>query len=141
MVHVNPEASEQMGIDKAPSLISGLLLVFLRSKFGAADALQCRQIGLRQFPQDSRGDIFVIVAQYVANSGNLLPRNFRIACLQVIREMTAGFGYNLNTALDEPFPLPILFECFERHIYQDAINAFNRLDDVRQSRDDRTCRH
>jgi hypothetical protein len=27
-------------------------------------------------------------------------------------------------------PLPIVFECFERHIRQYAIDAFDRLDDV-----------
>jgi hypothetical protein len=35
-------------------------------------------------------------------------------------------------------PLPIVFECFERHIRQYAIDALDRLDDVRQTRDERT---
>jgi hypothetical protein len=55
--------------------------------------------------------------------------------------MTTGLGNNLNTALDEPLPLPIVFECVERHIRQYNIDAFDRLDDVCQTRDERTCDH
>ena len=36
----------------------------------------------------------------------------------------------LNTALNEPLPLPIVFECFERHTRQYTIDAFDRLDDI-----------
>jgi hypothetical protein len=34
-------------------------------------------------------------------------------------------------------PLPIVFERFERSIRQYAIDAFDRLDDVRQTGDER----
>jgi hypothetical protein len=44
--------------------------------------------------------------------------------------MAAGLGNNLNTALDEPLPLPIVLECFERYIRYHAMNAFDRLDNV-----------
>jgi hypothetical protein len=71
------------------------------------------------------------VAQYVANPRNLLPGDFRIARLQVIRKMAAGLRNNLNTTLDEPLPLPIVFECFERDACQYAVDASDRLDDVR----------
>ena len=33
--------------------------------------------------------------------------------------------------LDEPLPLPIVLECFERYIPHYAINAFDRLYDIR----------
>jgi hypothetical protein len=55
--------------------------------------------------------------------------------------MTTGLGNNLNTALDEPLALPIIFECFERYTRQYGIDAFDRLDYVRQTRDERTCDH
>ena len=71
------------------------------------------------------------MAQYVANPSNFLPGDFWIARFQVIRKMTAGFGNDLNTALDEPLPLPVVFECLERHIRQYATDALDRLDDVR----------
>jgi hypothetical protein len=45
--------------------------------------------------------------------------------------MTTGLGNNLNTAFDQPLALPIVFEYFERHIRQYAIDAFDRPDDVR----------
>lgn len=70
------------------------------------------------------------MAQYVADPRNFLPGDFRVARFQVIREMTTGFGNNLNTALNEPSPLPIVFECQQRHTRQHTINAFDRLDDI-----------
>jgi hypothetical protein len=81
------------------------------------------------------------MAQYVANSRNFLPRNFRIARFQVIGKMTASLGNDLNTALDEPLPPPVIFECFERWVRQRDIDAFDRLDDVSQTRDERTRDH
>jgi len=45
--------------------------------------------------------------------------------------MAARLGNNLNTTLDKPVPLPIIFECFERHIRQNAVDAIDCLDDVR----------
>src|SRR5712692_7649895 len=121
--------------------ISAVLPTFFRGEFRAADLFQCRQIGLHQLPQDGCGDALVVVAQYVADPRNFLPRDFRIARFQVIRKMTTGLGNYLNTTLDEPLPLPIVFERFERHIRQYAIDALDRLDDVRQTRDERTCDH
>jgi hypothetical protein len=70
------------------------------------------------------------VAQHVADPRNLLPGDFRMAHFQVIRKMTTGLGNDFDTALDQPLPLPIVFEGFERHIRQYAIDAFDRLDDV-----------
>lgn len=121
--------------------ISAVLSALFRGKLRATGPFQCRQIGSRQLPQDGSGYALVVVAQYVANPRNFLPRDFRIACFQVIRKVTTGFGNDLNAAFDEPLPLPIVFECFERYIRQYAIDAFNRLDDVRQARDERPCSH
>jgi hypothetical protein len=104
---------------------------FFRGQFRAAGFFQCRQIGSHQLPQNRRGDTLVVVTQYVADPRNFLPGDLRIARFQIIRKMTTGFGNNLNTAFNEPLSLPIVFECFERHIRQYAIDAFDRLDDVR----------
>src|ERR1700730_4974905 len=124
-----------------PCQISAVLPTFCRGEFRAADFSQCRQIGLHQLPQDGGGDALVVVAQYVADPRNFLPRDFRIARFQVIRTMTTALGNYLNTSLDAPSPLPVVFECFERHIRQYAVDAFDRLDDIRQTRDERTCDH
>jgi hypothetical protein len=121
--------------------ISAALPTFFRGEFRAAGFFQCRQVGLHELPQDGCSDALVVVAQYVADPRNFLPRDFRIARFQIIRKMTTGLGNYLNTALDEPLPLSIVFECFERHIRQYAIDAFDRLDDVRQARDERTYDH
>jgi hypothetical protein len=111
--------------------ISAAISTFFRGEFSAAGFFQCRQVGLHRLPQDGGGNTLVVVAQYVADPRNLLPRDFWIARFQVIRKMTTGFGNNLNIALYEPLPLPIVFECFGQHIRQYAIDAFGRLDDVR----------
>jgi hypothetical protein len=112
-----------------------------RGEFGAAGFFQRRQISLHQLPQHWRGDALVVVAQYITVPRNFLPRDLRIARLQHIRKVTTGFGNDLNTAFDEPLALLIIFECFERHIRQHAIYAFDRLDDVRQTRDERAFHH
>jgi len=63
-----------------------------------------------------RCDIFIFVAQYVADPRNLLPRDFRMPRFHLICQMPARLGNNLNAALDKPLPLPIGFERFESYI-------------------------
>ena len=70
-----------------------------------------------------------------------LPRDLRMACFHLIRQMPARLGNDLNPALDKPLPLPIGFELLERYILQHAMNAFNRLDDVCQTRNKRPGYH
>lgn len=108
-----------------------MLPTFFRGEFSTADFFQCRQIGLHQLPHDGRSDVFVPVPQHVADPRNFLPGDFRVTCFQVIREIAAGLGNNLDTALDESLPLPIVLKRFERHIPQYDMDAFDRLDDVR----------
>ena len=85
---------------------------------------------------DASANGCIDVTQYVADPRNFLPWDFRIAHLQVIWKMATGFGNDLNPTLDEPLSLPIVFERFEPHIRQYAIDAFDRLDDVRQAGDE-----
>jgi hypothetical protein len=108
-----------------------VLSALFPGKFRAADFFQCRQIDLYQLPQDRCGDALVVVAQYVADPRNFLPGDLRMPRFQIIRKMTTGFGNNLNAAFNESLSLPIVFECFERYIRQYAIDAFDRLDEVR----------
>jgi hypothetical protein len=85
---------------------------------------------LRELPDDGRSDAFVIVSDHVTDAGNFLPGNFRVTRFQVIGEMAAGLRNNLNAAFDEPLPLPVILERFERYIFQNAMDAFDRLDDI-----------
>ena len=59
--------------------------------------------------------------------------------LQVIREVAARLGNNLDATFDEPLPLSIGLKNIERHIPQHGMNAFDSLDDVRQAGNERTC--
>jgi hypothetical protein len=78
--------------------ISAVLSTLFRSEFSAAGFFQCRQIGLHQLPQDRCGDTLVVVAQYVADSRNFLPRDFRIARFQLIRKRaTKAFSSEVET--------------------------------------------
>jgi hypothetical protein len=56
-------------------------------------------------------------------------------------EMTARFGDNFHTALDEPPPLPISLELLERRFGCYRPDMVDRLDDVLQSRNGRARRH
>ena len=81
------------------------------------------------------------MAQHVADARHFLPRDFRMTRFQLFREVAAGFGNNLDAALDKPLPLPIGFEHIERHIAQHGMNSLDSLDDVRQAGNERTCGH
>ena len=107
----------------------------------AAGFLQCRKIGLRQLPYDGRRDVFIFVAQHVADRRYLLPRDLRMASFHLIRQMPARLENDLNPELDKPLPLLIAFELLERYILQHAMNAFDRLDDVCQTRNERPGYH
>ena len=48
--------------------------------------------------------MLVIMAQHVADAGNLRPRNFRVPRFQIVAEMAAGLGDDFNAALDQPYP-------------------------------------
>ena len=113
----------------------------LYRQFFAADFLQGRKIGLRQLPHDGRGDAVVVVAQHVADARHFLPRDFGMTRFQLICEVAAGLGNNLDAALDEPLPLPIILENIEWDIPQHGTNPLDGLDDVRQAGNERTCGH
>ncbi len=48
----------------------------------------------------------------------------------VVREMTARFGDDFETALNEPSLPPIALEIFKRNAIQYAADVFNGLDNV-----------
>jgi len=64
-----------------------------------------------------------------------------MARFQLGAEMAACFGYDLDTSLYQPSFLPVGFESIERHVGEDAADAFNGLDDVGQAWNERTIRH
>jgi len=59
-----------------------------------------------------------------------------MASFHLIRQMAAGLGNNLYAALYQPLPLPIGIKNIERYIPQYRTNAFDRFDDVRQTRNE-----
>jgi hypothetical protein len=61
--------------------------------------------------------------------------------LRFVRKVAARLGNNLDAALDEPLPLPIGLKNIERDIARHGMNAFDRLDDVRQAGNERTRSH
>jgi len=81
-----------------------------RFELFAADDLQCREVSLGQLPHDGRSDAFVLVSQYVADPCHLSPRNVRMASFQLIGQMPACLGNNLDTTFDKPLRLPVGLE-------------------------------
>jgi hypothetical protein len=47
--------------------------------------------------------------------------------------MAARFRNDFNAALDEPLPLPIVFEGFEGCLPKYAANSFDRFDNIGQA--------
>ncbi len=60
---------------------------------------------------------------------------------QLGREMTARLGNDLNAALDEPLPAPVVLESVERNIAEYMANPLDRLNDVRQPWSERPGSH
>ena len=64
-----------------------------------------------------------------------------MASFQFVGKAAACFRNDLDTALDQPLLLPIELEGIERCVSQDSVNAFDRLDDIRETGDGRTRGH
>jgi hypothetical protein len=77
-----------------------------------ADFFQREEIGLRQFPYNGRGDAFIVVAQDVSDA--TLPRECADAELSIHLE-GGGFRNYLDSAFDEPLPLPVSLEDVQLH--------------------------
>lgn len=108
---------------------------------GEASSLKHGHVIAYKLPEDSGGNIFVPVAQDIADAGDLRPRDFRMASLHAGGQVAAGFGYDFNAALDQPVPLPVAFQRFNREITQCLADAGRRLDDVIKPQSDRAPRH
>ena len=65
--------------------------------------------------------MFVIMAQDVADAGDLRPRNIGVALFHVLGHVAACFGDDLDAAFDNPLIQPIGFEILQGKIAeQDA---------------------
>ena len=64
-----------------------------------------------------------------------------MTCFHLVGQMAARLGDNFDSALYKPLPLPISVKKIERYIPQNEMNAFDRLDDIHQSGDDRSRFH
>ncbi len=117
-------------VDWAERLIAALLLGL---ELFAADYFQRKEIGLRQLPYNGRSDAFVIVAQDVPDACHLAPRDVRMTSFQFICKVAACLGNYLDSAFDEPLPLPVSLENLQRHIPDHAANTLDGLDDVRET--------
>src|SRR5207342_3634398 len=92
-----------------------------------ANFFDFRQIVLCKLPKHIWRDVIVSMAKNIADPCYFWPRNFGSSLLYVVREMTARFGNDFNSALNQPALFPILFECFKSHAIQYATNAFDRF--------------
>jgi hypothetical protein len=86
-------------------------------------------------PQHIMGDAFVVVPDNVADAGNLRPWDFRMASLELVAEVAARFGDDLNAAFDEPTFALVRRERAQTNSRHLAVDQLNGLDDVGQPRD------
>ena len=82
----------------------------------AAYPFKLRQVLADELPQDRRRNIFIAMAQNIADPGNLDPRNTRMTGLQLQRQVPTGFGNDFDTPLHKPVRLPVRFEFIERQL-------------------------
>ncbi len=81
-------------------------------------------------PEHIVRNMLVIVAQHVADAGNLRPWNFRMPGFQLVAEMPAGLGNDLDAALDQPPLALVRLEGLERHAGHLAADELDRLYDM-----------
>ena len=77
----------------------------------------------------------------MADIGNVLPRNVRVAGFKLQCQVTAGFRHDLDTLLLEPLLFQIGLERIKVEVTQYMPDAFNRFDDIGQARNQRTRGH
>jgi len=66
----------------------------------------------------------------VADAGDLFPWDLGMTILQVVRQMTAGFGNDLDSALNNPAAVNIALKVFERNAFRFFADTFDRVDHV-----------
>src|SRR6476620_8813339 len=95
-----------------------------------ANFFDFRQTVLRKLPKHIWRDVIVSMTKNIADPRYFWPRDLGSSLLYVVREMTARFGNDFNSALNQPALFPILLESFKSHAIQYATNAFDRFNAI-----------
>jgi hypothetical protein len=93
---------------------------------------QNRQILADQSPEHGGRDRFVTVPENITDYGNVPPWNLWMPGLDVIRQMSAGLGDDLNTALNESDASPIRLKIIDREIAKSVTDAVGCFDNIEQ---------
>jgi hypothetical protein len=101
-----------------------------RGQFFAARLFKVWQVFADKLPENRRRNILVAMAKDVSNSRDLHPGDFRMPRFDVLRQVAAGFGDDLNPALNEQMPLPIGFQVVNRQIAWHSADTFGHVDHV-----------
>jgi hypothetical protein len=88
------------------------------------------QVFPHEFPHDGSGNAFAVVAQHVADASDLRPWDMRVPGFEVIGQTTAGLGYDLDTAFNQPLFLLIGFKGVELHVSKRLTDALDRFDNI-----------
>src|SRR5580704_12792439 len=81
-------------------------------------------------PEDIRSYRSVIMAQDVADPGDLLPRDLRFCCLQAIRDPAAGLRDDFEIAFDQLADTPVGDEPLEAQSGGIYLDVGDRLENV-----------
>ena len=113
-----------------------------RRQLFTTDHFQSRQIFSNKRPHDGCRDIFVIVAQHIADTGHFMPRDFRMPGFQFIREMAACFR-KISTPRSTSHCLCHAVSNVSREmpLPSQCVDAFDGLDDIRQPEEQAEARH
>src|SRR6267154_1133045 len=81
------------------------------------------------------------MAQHVAYPGNLRPWNFWMPGFQLVAQVPASLGDDLNAALDQPTLAFVGFQVLKRHARHLAADQLGGFDDVGETRNRQGRRH
>ena len=112
-----------------------------RSLDGQQRFLECRQIVFHGVPDNLAVYPLILVAQDVADTGDVLPAHILVLRFELAAEVAAGFGNDFYTALHQPSLLPVGLEFVERGPIGHRPDVLNRFDDVLKPRGRRAGGH
>src|SRR6266849_4441604 len=95
-----------------------------------ANFFDFRQTVLCKLPKHIWRDVIVSMTNNIADPCYFWPLNLGSSLLYVVREMTARFRNDFNSALNQPALFPILLESFKSDAIQYVTNAFDRFNDI-----------
>src|SRR5207244_925492 len=100
-----------------------------------------RKIVAHNVPEHVVGDAVILMAQDIADARHFRPFDVRMPRLEFVAEVAAGFGNDLNAALDQPAFTPVGLEGHKGNLGHFCLDQLDGFNNVSQARGERAFGH